>query len=346
MTEIRIAADYISALFKQHTPSLRYDGHESREEWQKRAHETLSNLLGLEYLVPASKDDFAITKEFDTEDGHALAFQFQSEPGYFVPCYLLLPKKYNGERLPACICIQGHSTGMHNSLAINADRSPFNAEQLERLHSGNRDFAVRAVKEGYAAFCIEQRYMGSTGSLDGAPGCAKKGQALPSLLLGRTAIGERVWDVMRLIDVICNHFPQFDTTDLLCLGNSGGGTTTFYAACVEPRIRRAMPSCAFCTLQDSIVDLQHCSCNYSPGLARYFDMGDLAGLIAPRDLVIVHGLQDDIFPDFGVRKAFAEAQRLYDAFGGRIVLVSGEGGHRFYADQAWEAIHLLNEMPK
>ena len=41
MTEIRIAADYISALFKQHTPSLRYDGHESREEWQKKAREKI-----------------------------------------------------------------------------------------------------------------------------------------------------------------------------------------------------------------------------------------------------------------------------------------------------------------
>lgn len=341
MSDIRIAADYISALLSKHTPSLRYDGKESMNAWQKKAQEKLTTLLGLDIMIPAERDDFTIVKEFDAEYGHAVAFRFQSEPGYYVPAYLFLPKNYSGERLPACICIQGHSTGMHNSLAINEDGSPYNEEQLERLRSGDRDFAVQAVKEGYAAFCLEQRYMGSTGAQDGAPGCARKGQALPSLLLGRTAIGERVWDVMRLIDMINAHFKQFDTENLLCMGNSGGGTTTFYAACLDSRIRCAMPSCAFCTLQDSIVDIQHCSCNYIPNLARYFDMGDLAGLIAPRDLIIVHGIQDDIFPDFGVRKAFAQAEKLYNCFGGRLRLISGEGGHRFYAEQAWSMVRTL-----
>ena len=38
-------------------------------------------------------------------------------------------------------------------------------------------------------------------------------------------------------------------------------------------------------------------CNYVPGILTQFDMGDIAGLIAPRPLVIVNGAKDDgIFP--------------------------------------------------
>ena len=33
----------------------------------------------------------------------------------------------------------------------------------------------------------------------------------------------------------------------------------------------------------------HCTCNFIPRIANHFDMGDIAGLIAPRGLVIVNG---------------------------------------------------------
>lgn len=341
MNDNRIATEYAAALFAKITPAFRYDGKEAMDSWQKRAGEQLTALLGLDKMISADEDLFEITKKFDIPGGHALEFRFQSEPGYFVPCYLLLPHGYNGEKLPACICLQGHSTGMHNSLCINEDGSPMEQEQAQKVQSGDRDFAVRAVKEGYAAFCIEQRYMGCTGTFREGPGCAKGVQSMATMMMGRCAIGERVWDVMRLIDVIETHFKQLDTENLLCMGNSGGGTATFYAACMEERIRRAMPSCGFCAYQESIVDLRHCACNYIPGIAYHFDMGDLAGLIAPRDLVVIHGNVDEIFPEFGVHKAFAQAKTMFDSFGGNIQLVTGEGGHRFYADQGWSAIRQL-----
>lgn len=343
MMDNRIATEYAASLFAKAVPSMRYDGKEPMETWQRRATEKLQLLLGMSRMVPSPEDGFEILREFDTKDGHGLEFRFESEPGYFVPCYLLLPKGRRDEKLPVCICIQGHSTGMHNSVGLNGDGAPMNEEQRAAVQSRDHDFAVRAVREGYAAFCLEQRYMGRTGTFRDGPGCAKGAQCMATLLLGRTAIGERVWDVMRLIDLIESRFSQYDTKNLLCFGNSGGGTTTFYAACLDERIRCAMPSCSFCTFQDSIVDIRHCACNYIPGIAHYFDMGDLAGLIAPRKLIVVHGDQDEIFPDFAVRKAFSQAEELFKKFGGHAVLVTGEGGHRFYADAAWKAVHQIEE---
>ena len=72
-------------------------------------------------------------------------------------------------------------------------------------------------------------------------------------------------------------------------------------------------------------------------------MGDLGGLIAPRTLIVVNGREDEIFPAPGVDESFAEIKRLYTAAGvpERAALVTGDGGHRFYADIAWKKLHDL-----
>ena len=130
------------------------------------------------------------------------------------------------------------------------------------------------------------------------------------------------------------------------MGNSGGGTATYYTACLEHRFDGFMPSCAISTYRDSIIDLHHCTCNYIPRISEYFDMGDLAVLIAPKKLVVVCGREDNIFPLEGVREEFAIMQKLYAAFGAEdsCALVIGDEGHRFYADKAWPVMHgLLNQ---
>ena len=98
-----------------------------------------------------------------------------------------------------------------------------------------------------------------------------------------------------------------------------------------------MPSSYFCSFDDCIGAMHHCACNYVPNIRLFFDMGDMAGLIAPRPLVIVSDIIDPIFPHSGVHKAFKEAQRLYEGAGAadKIKLVVGDGGHRFYADIGW-----------
>ena len=327
---------YIGQQLKQTEPSMRYDGKEDFTQWQKKAHEKLWELLGMSRMQTC-EDSFLIESEEQKEGYKKILFSFQSEPGYHVPCCALLPDKMK-EQQKVVICLQGHSTGMH--ISFGETRFPRDEELLK---GGDRDFAIRALKEGYAAICMEQRYMGSCGQLPhGNPSCFQ-GTALSSLLLGRTSIGERVWDVMRLIDVIEKHFPMLDKDNIMCLGNSGGGTTTFYSACIDQRIKCAVSSCSVCTFKDSIAAVQHCSCNYIPGIANYFDMGDLGGLIAPRSLVIANGREDATFPDFGVHESYEIIQKAYQAMGAidKCRLVTGEAGHRFYADITWKEIRDL-----
>ncbi|MCA1808939.1 MAG: alpha/beta hydrolase family protein, partial [Lentisphaerae bacterium] len=128
------------------------------------------------------------------------------------------------------------------------------------------------------------------------------------------------------------------------MGNSGGGTTSLFAAALLPRIAFAMPSCYFCTFRDSIMSIRHCACNYLPGLLKYADMADIMGLFAPKPVVLVAGRHDPIFPIAATRAAFRDLRQIYRACGApaRCHLVEGPGAHRFYADEAWPV--MLKEL--
>lgn len=321
---------------KNTVPSMAYDGKEDFAAWQARARAKLEELLGL----PFERCDDQLTIEWkkELEEYTEIRFLFQSETNYFVPAVLRIPNGAEGP-LPTVICLQGHSRGMHISLG-----QPKYPGDEKDISGGDRDFCVRSVKEGYCAIAVEQRCFGECGGTEKGPNCQES--SLNALLIGRTTAGERVWDIQRLIDVLEKYFAdKVDLEKIVCMGNSGGGTSTFYASCLEPRIHYSMPSCAVCEYDDSILAVPHCICNYIPGIRKYFEMGDLTGLIAPRPFVLVSGYEDNIFPRHGVAKTFAKTQALYQAAGApdNCKLVVGDGGHRFYANDSWP---LMNEFLK
>lgn len=337
----KMPADLNLELLRSITPSMRYDGGDFAL-WQVQSRAKLGELLGLPFKK--CEASFEIEFERETEKYHEIRFSFQSEPGYRVPGHLLVPIGAIGP-LPTMICLQGHSTGMYNSLG----EERYEGDRTEQLDN-DRDFALIALEQGMCAVCIEQRCFGERGgkarSIEDTktrPDCHSP--SMTALLLGRTMIGERVWDISRLIDVLEKHFAQVDGNKIYCMGNSGGGTATFYSACMDTRISACMPSCAVCTYADSIGAQRHCECNYIPGIAKYFDMGDLAGLIAPRPLVIVNGREDNIFPYDGAKKTFEIAKRMYVACGAaeNCQWVVGDNGHRFYKALAWPVLSDLTK---
>ena len=316
-------------------PLLRYDGSVDIGTWRETCTETLRDLLGMDEFVEC-EPIFEITEDGELNGNRRIHFMLQTEEGYFAHCDLLLPKEQSGP-LPLCVCLQGHAKGSHISLGV-----PIYPGDEETIKGGDRDFAVRAVKEGYAALAIEQRAFGKCGGTANGPACERP--AMTAFLLGRTLIGERVWDVSRALDAVLLHFGDLVTMKGSVLtGNSGGGTATYYTACLEHRFDGFMPSCAVCTYRDSIINLHHCSCNYVPRIAKFFDMGDLAAMIAPKKLVVVCGRDDPIFPLAGVEETFGIIKGLYEAAGvpDSCAMVVGDGGHRFYADAGWKTMKEL-----
>lgn len=332
--------DYILQRVKNMTPSMAYTDGVCLQEWQKTAREKLTDLLGLP--LEDCDNDFKILQEEELEKYKRIEFVFQSEPGYYVPCTLLVPKGAD-KPIPGAICLQGHSTGMH----ISMGRFVYEGDE-ELVSGGDRDFAKQIVGEGYAALVIEQRAFGERKSerqLASTPdaACTCTHPAMAAMLMGRTLIGERIWDISRAIDIL-EKFPMVDTERIAIMGNSGGGTATYYAACMDERIKVVMPSCSVCTYKHSITAMRHCACNYIPGIAKYLDMGDLACLIAPRKLIVVAGEKDHGFLIDGVREAYATIEKIYARAGaaGNCQLVVGSEGHRFYAQSSWPVFKELS----
>lgn len=315
-------------------PYYLYDETKDYANWKGQLREKFIELLGIKNI---EKNACPLNVQIESEeqkDGYKqIRFVFESEKNAFVPCYLLIPDT-GMEKYPVAITLQGHSTGFHNSIGV------VKYEQDE-AYQPRGQFAIQAVRQGFVALAIEQRGMGErrpTGkNLQSANMCEY--EAHIALLLGRTILGERVWDVSKAIDVLEN-FPMCDTEKILITGNSGGGTMTYYASCYDERIKLAVPSCAFCTYKDSIMDLFHCSCNFIPHAYEWFEMQDLSCLIAPRRLAIIAGEEDPIFPIHGVEEGYKTVEKIYKMEGvsENCRLIKTPKGHWWCEDIVWDTI--------
>ncbi|MBT3295742.1 MAG: hypothetical protein HN919_08020 [Verrucomicrobia bacterium] len=333
-------SDVHQHLMKQVTPELQYDGGDVKA-WQKKLRRKLRQLLGYDNMP---KERCALKPRRLWKREHALGtiekIVFTSEPKGDVTAYLCLPKDVKPPY--ACmIALQGHSSGMHHSIGVEREDET-KAMKVE----GDRDHGIRCMKNGVAALCIEQRSFGDRReqkvAVANSTMCHEA--SVHALMLGRTLIGERVYDVDRGIDYLASR-GDMNMNGIGVMGNSGGGTISLFSAALLPRLSVAVPSCYFCTFKDSIMSLYHCTCNFVPGLYNVADMADIMGLFAPKPVVIVSGKDDPIFPIRATRKAFKALQKIYEGCGAEehCHFVVGAEGHRFYADQAWPLI--LNELP-
>ncbi len=282
------------------------------------------------------------------------------EPTVPLPFYLLLPKGVKrggagmgtgpgrdpdtgkegmdrGGKLPLVLVPHGHN---HPHIYVGISRD---AAEEAHMMEGERDIARQAAaEEGYIAIAPTTRAFGETRTakdIEAGKIHSCRDQLVHDLLLGRTPIGERVWDTSRLIDWAVANLPV-DAGRIAITGNSGGGTISVFASACDTRIALSMPGCYFCTFVGSIGTIHHCECNYVPGLLRLGEMYDVAGLIAPRPFCAISGRHDPIFPIDHVHAAFDRLKEVYAVAGAsdKCELAVGEGGHRFYKAPAWDFV--------
>ena len=322
-------------LLKTQKHALAFNKDSNYEEWRKSVKEKFLDLVGINNIkLNACPINVEVEEEVECDGYKRIRFVFESEVGAFVPCYLLVP---NGEvkKRPVAITLQGHSTGFHNSVGIA--KYDGDADYITR-----GDFAVQAVKQGFTTLAIEQRAMGERKTKIHEPDSLRMCAFLSMMAaeLGRTVIGERMWDVSKAIDALSYFDKYCDLDKILITGNSGGGTMSFYAPCFDERIKLAVPSCAFCSYETSIMAMYHCACNIIPGALKYFEMEDLTCLIAPRPLAIVSGGKDVIFPISGVEKSFEIAKAIYEKAGAKdkCSLTVTDKGHWWCKDIIWNVV--------
>lgn len=307
------------------------------EAWSRAARPALCRLIGLDTIrEQAGAFASSVTLgEAESVDGYVRRKGvLHAEPGFDVPFWYLTPAG-DGPH-PLALFPHGHYGERGLDYAAGVAASP---EMRRKIETEDRDVAVQAVRRGFVAIAPATRGFSPasipdvSGRHDGR-GC--RSHTIHALLAGRTAIGERVWDLQRLIDWAVAQ-PVIDGSRVLMMGNSGGGVATLYAAACDERVTVAVASCSFCTFVGASGIVHHCDCNTVPGILRFGEFADVAGLIAPRALLVVHGRTDPLFPLEEIERAVAGVRSVYAAAGapGQFEHAWGPEGHRFYAALMW-----------
>ncbi len=335
--KIGISIDTLYAHLVAHTPQSHGYGSRLPDEgvpvWQRRLRGKLLELLAIDGR-PKAPPEVRFLEETPC-DGYVRHRGYMvADDALAVPFFLLVPDPLPGGRMPVCIAAHGHGPGKTLPAGIATDE-----HSRKLIDEGERDYGVQAVRRGYLTIIPDFRGFGELMLREDVNGnrggCLQL--ALRSFQLGRPLLGQRVSDVMQLLDWALGR-EDVDPARVVMTGNSGGGTMTVFASAVDERITACAPSCYFSTFAGSTMAMHHCACNFVPHLQTVAEMSDLAGLFAPRPMLVIAGTLDPIFPIDAVRKGFAELQRIYADAGSpdRVELYEGSGGHRYYAGRVWD----------
>jgi cephalosporin-C deacetylase-like acetyl esterase len=329
--------EFTNLLYRRNKPTFSFGAEtpDGIRDWQRKLRRKLIQLLGgfPRERVPLKSKKLEL-QEF--EDYTRETVTFRSREGMLVYGYFLLPRPAPDEHLPGILCLHGHGRGVDDIVGIEEDGS-----QRKEYGGYQNDFAIQCVRNGYATLAIEQFGFGhrrderSRKEGPGSSSCQPTSGS--AFLLGQTMIGWRVYDAIRALDYLQTR-KEVDPERLADMGISGGGTTAFYLAAVESRVKVAVISGYLNTYKDSIMSVPHCIDNYIPGILRYAEMYDIAGLVAPRALFAESGDKDGIFPYKATQLAVRKARTIYRILGcpEKIGLEIFHGEHSFHGRGAFD----------
>jgi dienelactone hydrolase len=331
-------AKYLSRLYDEDKQRLAYrdDYSGGFKNWQEEARAALRERVGLAKIAASVGEHRPTIELGEPEDLGEFTRQkgvMETEPDVRIPFWLLKPK--GDGPFPLGIFPHGHDRrGQDTTAGVYSDEA-----HRKKSLAEDRDVAVQAAKLGFVAIAPAVRGL----SVDGVPDLnarhgnrACRSQVMHCLVVGRTATGERVWDMQRLLDWATT-LPEVDASHILMMGNSGGGMVTLFAAACDERITVAVPSCSFAPTVREDGYLFHCDCNMVPGILELGGLPGVAGLIAPRHLLAVNGKKDPLFTENAIEEGAATVRAIYTAAGcpERFAHRWGTEGHRFYGDLMW-----------
>lgn len=310
-------------------------------QWQEKARGALIELTGLKRMrkdLAGFQPRVEVGKAVATQDSFTRTLcSMETEPGVVIPFYLLIPKDASkAQPRPLLLCPHGH-----DKLGLHSYAGAFKDEKHSRKVLENEgDIGAQAARRGFVVIAPATRGLAEEVLVPDPKGRHGKrpcrAQLIHCLLAGRTPIAERVWDMQRLLDWAEKH-PLVDRNRIVMTGNSGGGVLTAYTAAIDIRIRVAIPSCSFTSVMSAEGFIFHCDCCLVPKLRDWGDWKELGGLVAPRHLLIVHGVDDSLHHPPTVEKLAVSIGKIFQAAGvpNHIALKWGNSGHRFYPEKMW-----------
>ncbi|NNC13905.1 acetylesterase [Planctomonas sp. JC2975] len=122
--------------------------------------------------------------------------------------------------------------------------------------------------------------------------------------LGQTFAGMVLADDLVALDVLAG-LDGVDAARLATVGFSGGGGRAQLAGALDPRVGATVIGGMMATFESLMPDYieAHSWLLHSPGLPRVSDWPDIARIGRPRELFVLYGERDPLFPPAGMRAA-------------------------------------------
>lgn len=318
-------------------PLLKFRGKNKADwrAWRRRALPRYLELLGewpkrapLQAVVESSVTDGTLIRE---------RVVFNSESFMSVPCQVLRPTTMKANRKnPAIICCHGHGPFAKDAVA-GIRSSPEHEHEIKKL---NYNYGEQMAQAGFLTLSPDLRCFGER--LDGPdpfPGRdACNVNFIKGALLSLYTLTLNIWDMKCCVDYLETR-PEVDKSRIGMMGLSQGGTMTTFTTAAEPRIKAADISGYINPWREfGIKQANFCGSQIVPGIYRYFDTADLAGLIAPRPLLLEMGIYDNCFPIHDQLKGYEAVRHIYRAAGSadRLWQDVFSGPHAFAGGKAFE----------
>ncbi len=243
------------------------------------------------------------TREITQHEGYRVeSLTYEVEPGDRVPALLLVPDGVTAEK-PAPAIAVWHQ---HNGQWHLGKTEPAGLAGNPMHHTG-----AALARLGYVvlcpdALCFEER---QDEHLKG--GSYERFEFLRYVVAGTCMAWKNILDMRRAIDYLVSR-PEVHKDRLGCYGHSMGSTHTWLVGPWEPRLKCLVGNCCLPTY--AAIDrtrILHCFPNFIPGWLQYGDTPDIAGLIAPRALLLNFGAEDRGSPIREVRQGVQTIARAY-----------------------------------
>ena len=303
--------------------------------YQQRARKQLIELL--HYRPAPLPLNAKVLSRKDREGYIEENITFQSTAQTRVPATILIPAN-RAKPAPAMVALHDHGGmymwGREKVIDTGADHPVL--AKFKKNYYGDRSIGVELVRQGYVVIAIDMFYWGerrfqqegdspalrarsaemTEQQVNQSNSRARQNEQLVvrgMLTAGVTWPGVVFRDDMRTVDYLASR-PEVDAKRIGCAGLSVGGYRSFVLAALDPRIKAAVDVCWMASFKSQLDEHLTHSMGFSfliPGMYRFFDLPDLAALIAPRSLSVLAGSQDKLFPVAGMQAAFDTIGKCY-----------------------------------
>jgi dienelactone hydrolase len=327
--------EYFNKMARRHKPLLAFSGRTTAEwkPWRRDAYAKLRELLGefpkpapLRAEVVAQVEEHGVIKE---------RVVFDTERDMSVPCIVCRPKGMKkGGKGRAIVCSHGH--GMHgkNPVAgINA--GPEVAQDIATL---SYNYGELMAQRGFVTLSPDLRVFGERRDGDYGQRDPCNVHFIRGAIFGVYTLMLNIFDLGRCVDYLRTR-KEVDGTRIGLMGLSQGGTMATFAGAVDSRFKAVDIICYLNSWRDfGVRDGNFCGSQIVPNIFRYFDTHDVAGLIAPRPLLVEFGMWDTCFPIDDTVQSMKPLRRIYRAAGvaSRLEFEIHAKGHAFGAGRAYD----------